>query len=359
MTLQSEETSRSPAKNTAIWLNTIDRAIIESGQLQELIDAGVTGVTSVPIAFAHTVQYRSDYNELVHQLDGEGRSPREIMEAVIADDVQRTADFLHPIYENTNGADGYAGLAIDPRQQNSSAEIQAEGLRLAYEVDRANVMVQVPATPDGIEAMKNLIADGISVNSTHVYTPETYTAVTQAYLAGIQKFLQTLDIWRIAPTAVVSVPLQPLNNVVDEMLEGRSDPLSQHLRGKTAAAVAREIYGRFRDTFQGADWEALADEGAHVPRPLWANSSTPVYPATIRSLSPYRLNTYLAHRPTAQEPPDDRAAAQKQLASLSEAGIDLAVLEQIRQSKALESLLAGFARLEEDVLVKRDQLALA
>lgn len=349
----SKETSEKPVT----WLNTIDRGIIESGQLEQLIEAGVSGVTSEPIAFAHTVQYRSDYNNMVHKLDVAGKSPREIMEAVIFDDIQRTADYLHPVYSRTKGLDGYVSLDIDPRLERDSDEIQAEGLRLAFDVDRVNVMIQIPATPDGLEAMTRLIADGVSVNLTHVYTPETYSAAAQAYLNGIETFLHTLDIWRMSPAAVVSLPLHQLNKAVDQALERHPDKMSGQLRGQIGAAVGREVYGRFCDIFQGQKWEALVKEGAHLQRPLWASSSTPVYPDTIRSLSPYRLNTYLHHEPPARPPQHSRKVAQTQLQSLADFGIDLATLEQNLQLEAIASLKAGFARLEEDVLVKRDQLA--
>ncbi|MCA9873373.1 MAG: hypothetical protein KC441_06950 [Anaerolineales bacterium] len=353
MNTSSEKTSVEPIT----WLNTIDRAIIESGQLEELIDAGVSGVTSAPLAFAHTVQYRSDYNELVHRLDGEGKSPREIMEAIVFDDVQLTADYLHSIFASSEGRNGYVSLDIDPRLQHNHEEIQAEGLRLAFDVDRANVMVQIPATPEGIQAMQALIADGVSVNVTHVYTPETYTAVAHAYLAGIRTFLETLDIWRMSPASVVTVPLHRLNKTIDEMLEQHPNEESRQLRGQIGIAVGREVYGRFRDIFQGTDWDDLAKEGAFLQRPLWANSSTPVYPDTIRSLSPYRLNTYLHHEPSVREPENGREAARVQLNMLADFGIDLAEVERTLQQQALADLEADFARLEEDVLVKRDQLA--
>lgn len=340
-----------------IWLNTIDRSIIESGQLEQLIDAGISGVTSEPAAFAHSVQSRSDYNELIHRLDGEGKSPRKIMEAVIFDDIQRTADYLHPFYSRSKGLDGYVSLDIDPRLDRDSEEIQAEGLRLAFDVDRANVMIQVPATPDGLKAAERLIADGVSINFTHVYTPKTYSAVAHAYLRGIETFLHTLDIWRMSPVSVVSLPLHRLNTAVDQALEHHPDELSAQLRGQIGAAVGREVYGRFRDIFHGPKWETLVKEGAHLQRPLWANSSTPVYPDTIRSLSPDRLNTYLHHQPSVRPPHNDRSQTQDQLQALADFGIDLAILEQNLQLESIANLRAGFTRLEENILVKRDQLA--
>lgn len=340
----------------AVWLDTIDRAMIESGQLEDLIDAGVTGVTSRPMAFTKIIRYRNDYDGLLRQLSEACQSVKQMVEAVIFDDIQRTADYLHPVFDRSAHTDGYVSLDVNPALDHKTDSIVSEGLRLADDVDRVNVMIQVPATASGIPAIETLISEGVNVNATFIFSPDTYQAVAEAYVTGLERFLDTLDIWPKTPASVASIPISQLDNSIDQALSKIDAPEARNLKGKIGEAVARVVYSHYQSIFSSKRWQRLAKAGAHVQRPLWADSSAPYYLGTINSLLPAALNPFLA-RGQVEDSSLTVEEAGDRLTALEDLGIDLAAVAERLQSENLAALNRSFQRLAQDIMEKRDLLA--
>lgn len=265
------------------WLNYMRRSFIVSGELRNTLAEGIRGITANADVFAATITHEHDYDaNILSQLRG-GTPAREIHEALMVDDVQRAADLLHPIFEESDGLDGVASLEIDPALADDAVGTVATARHLLARIDRGNAMVEVPATLAGVAAMRDLIADGINVNATHIFSTSAFERVAQAYIAGLEAYLESHSVWRTMPTAVASFSVAPLDAAVDALLEeaGRPD-----LMGCTALAEARTLYGRFEEIFSGPRWQALAGRGARVLRPKW----TRLTPANPRLPGSYYLN---------------------------------------------------------------------
>ena len=173
----------------AVWLDYIRRSFITQGELQWAIDAGVRGVTSNPTIFDKAIAGSADYDADLRRLVNEGKSVEEIYEALVLEDIGRTADLLRPLYDATGGADGYVSLEVSPTLAHDTQGTIAEGRRLFAALGRPNVMIKVPATPEGIPAISTLIGEGVNVNVTLLFSIAHYEAVTEAYLSGIEELV--------------------------------------------------------------------------------------------------------------------------------------------------------------------------
>jgi len=234
----------------SIWLDYIRRAFIESGELQQAVDDGVSGVTSNPAIFAAAISGSEDYDEALQDLGAAGLSTAEIYEALAVEDIQAAADVLRPVFERTNGDDGYVSLEVSPTLADDTEKTVAEAQRLFATVDRPNVMIKVPATAAGIPAIQTLIGRGVNVNVTLMFSQAHYEAVAGAYIAGLEQLVQDGgDVGQVA--SVASFFLSRIDSAVDEQLASLDDPLATGLLGKIAIANAKVVYGRFREIFSG------------------------------------------------------------------------------------------------------------
>ena len=266
----------------SIWLDYIRRAFTESGEFQALIDAGVSGVTSNPAIFTAAIAGSADYDAALQSLAARDLSTVEIYEALAIDDIQQAADLLRPVYQRTDGLDGYVSLEVSPDLANDTAGTIAEARRLLEALARPNVMIKVPATPAGIPAIETLIGEGINVNVTLMFSLAHYDAVAGAYLSGLEKLAANGgDLRQVA--SVASFFLSRIDSKVDGLLEANGSDQALALLGKIAIANARVTYQRFLETFRGDRWQKLADLGARPQRVLWASTSTkdPRYPDTM------------------------------------------------------------------------------
>ena len=292
------------ALGQSIWYDNIRRALIDSGELQALLDAGVRGVTSNPSIFEKAIAGSADYDEAIQALVKEDKSVKEIYENLTLEDIQRTADLLRPIYDRSRGVDGYASLEVSPRLAHDTEGTVSEALRLFAALDRPNVMIKVPATPAGIPAIVALIGEGINVNVTLIFALSTYEAVAEAYLSGLAEL--TGRGGNLSRTAsVASFFISRVDSAVDLALAEHGN---DELQGKIAIANAKVAYRRFQEIFSGQRWDKLVDRGARVQRPLWASTSTknPSYPdtlyvdeligaETVNTVPPSTLNFFLDH----------------------------------------------------------------
>jgi len=342
----------------SIWLNGLDRPFIHSHGLLELIKLGVHGVTTHPQAITNALTNSNDYDHQLMELTRQGNEIKTISEKLLFTDIQTAVDLIHTIYERTHGVDGYVSLDVNPLLEHDVDGLVSEGLRLAYDVDRVNVMVQIPATDVGIQAFEQLIGEGTNVNATHIYTVETYEKVVQAYLAGLDYFWAHLSVWRLPPAAAATLPVTRLDQAMAEKL---ADNKPQ--QGMTGIATAKVIYGRFQHYFSSNDWKKLAKHGSRLQRPLWQSSDDPRYvhslmgPNTIHSLPAAHITTFLDESPMTDTLTPGRDKAQQTLADLTNQGIDLAVIEKRLQTEAIDAIRRAYQNLAETVIERRDELA--
>ena len=276
---------RAQALGQSTWYDNIRRGLLVSGELKELIRQGVTGVTSNPTIFEKALSSSTDYDEALLELAHAGTGAAAIFEAVAVEDIQGTADLLRSVYDYTDGTDGFVSLEVSPHLAYDTEGTIDAAHRLFAALNRPNVLIKVPATPQGILAVRSLIADGINVNVTLIFSLGAYREVMEAYIGGLEE--------RVArggdPSNVASVAsffVSRVDTAVDKLLQQRidtGDTRLGELLGKAAIANARKAYALFQQTFGVQRFAALKTTGSRVQRPLWASTGTknPAYPDTF------------------------------------------------------------------------------
>jgi len=353
----------------AIWLDYVRRSFIESGDLQELVDDGLRGVTSNPSIFEKAIAGSNDYDEALLRLSEEGRSPQEIYEVLAVEDVQAAADVLRPVYEETGGDDGYVSLEVNPNLAHDTEGTIEEAHRLFEAVDRPNVMIKVPATEEGYPAMETLIGEGINVNATLMFSLEQYDRVAEAYISGLER----LDAHRGDVSAMASVASFFVSRVdvkVDEMLDEVEGPGGEELKGSIGIANAKMAYQRFKATFDEARWERLKEKGARPQRVLWASTSTknPAYsdtmypdnligPHTVNTLPPSTLTAFRDHGEVALTVESQLVTERARLERLANLGIDLDEVTDELLDEGVEKFARPFADLMESIEEKVERVS--
>jgi transaldolase/glucose-6-phosphate isomerase len=359
----------------SIWLDYIRRAMLTSGGLDGLIKKGVTGITSNPTIFEKAIAGSADYDEGIMDLVQAGKSPTEIYEALALEDIGRGADLLRPIYDRTNGKDGFISLEVNPALANNTAGTLAEARRLFKTLSRPNVMIKVPATPAGIPVVESLISEGINVNVTLIFSIEQYRAVALAYQSGLEKFAQKKgDLSKVS--SVASFFVSRVDTALDPILaqQGHSE-----LQGKIAIANARAAYGLFMELFSGERWKRLQEQGAYPQRPLWASTGTknPLYSNTryvanligentVNTVPLDTLIAFLDHGKVNETLVSGLAQAQTDLKQLSALGLDLKpvtdkLLDEavLAFSRSFETLMGSIAKKQQNILAKKNVLSLS
>ena len=349
----------------SIWYDYIRRAFITSGELQSLVDQGVRGVTSNPSIFEKAIAGSADYDADLRPLVDAGKSVDEIYEALVLEDIQAAADILRPVFDGSNGADGFVSLEVSPTLAHDTPHTISEARRLHAALSRPNVMIKVPATAEGIPAITTLIGDGISVNVTLIFSATQYEAVAGAYLAGLEQLAaKGGDLSRVA--SVASFFVSRVDSAVDAALEKIGE---QALQGKIAIANAKAAYARFRALFSGERWARLAAQGARVQRPLWASTGTknPSYPDTlyvdaligpdtVNTVPPATLQAFLDHGRVALTMEQGLAEALTQLARLTALGIDLDAIARKLLDDGVGVFVKAFETLMASIAAKREKL---
>ena len=357
----------------AIWLDYISRSLLASGELQELVDQGLRGVTSNPSIFEKAIAGSADYDEDLNRLVREGRSVAEIYEDLAMADIRSAADVLRPVYDKSGGADGYVSLEVNPTLAHDTEATIAEARRLFASLERPNVMIKVPATPAGIPAIETLIGEGVNINVTLIFSLQQYEAVATAYIAGLEKLaLAGGDVGRVA--SVASFFISRVDTAVDKALE---EVGSTEIQGKIAIDNAKIAYGLFREIFSSERWKKLATGSARVQRPLWASTSSknPAYPDTlyvdnligpdtVNTLPPATLEDFLDHGSVATTVETDVDGARNRMADLAELGIDLdAITNKVLDegvasfAKSFEGLIASIAEKRHELLEESQQVS--
>ncbi|MDB5036447.1 MAG: Transaldolase [Chlorobi bacterium] len=346
----------------SIWYDFISRDFISSGEMKRLVDQGLRGMTSNPTIFEKAIAGGNAYDEQIREI-GAGPSIAEIATRIFITDIRNACDVMRTVYDNSNGTDGFISIEVNPKLAAKTEETIAEARSLWKEVGRPNVMIKIPATPEGIPAVRQCISEGINVNITLMFSLEQYRAVAGAYLNGLEdRVANGGEINGI--NSVASVFVSRIDTMIDEMLGAIGTPDALALRGKAGLANSKLVYEEFKRTFSGERWEKLAERGAHPQRPLWASTSSknPNYPdllyvdnligpMTVNTVPPETLAAIMDHavvRATIEEGVDEAREAMRKLADV---GIDIdAVMKKLIAegvSKFEKSFDTLFQKLEE------------
>lgn len=359
----------------SIWLDSISRDLINSGELQRLVSEDkLRGLTSNPTIFEQAITRGSSYDDALSKLlqANDKQTDKALFEAVAIEDIRMAADVLRPVYDETNGGDGYVSLEVSPHLAHDTAGSIAEARRLWQAVQRPNLMIKIPATPEGIPAIEQLISEGINVNVTLMFSLKHYEVVARAYIAGLGRRTTSPGGTKPLPVSVASFFVSRVDTAVDALLEKIGTPDALNLRGKIAIANAKLAYQRFREVFYGEPFSALRDKGARVQRPLWGSTGTknPAYsdvlylekligPDTINTVPPKTLQAFCDHgrvHPTLQE---DMAQAKASIAELAHLGIDLDAITEKLQNDGVASFAASYDKLLGAIKEKRRDILAA
>ena len=354
----------------SVWLDYIDRALLHDGRLVKLIEQdALVGMTSNPTIFEKALAEGAAYDAQISSAPAE-LNPAELFELIETDDVRTACDRFAPVFESTEGQDGYVSIEVSPSQAFDADATVVEARRLWSTVDRPNAMVKVPGTPEGARAIRRLIAEGINVNVTLLFAIEAHDRVIEAYLGGLEDRLaagQPIDhVASVASFFVSRVDTEidkRLNAMAADAPNEKRDYLYS-LRGRAAIANARLAYRLFTRRFSGERWERLAARGAMVQRPLWASTSTknPAYrdviyveqligPHTVNTLPPATMEAFRDHGVVTRTVDMGFEQAEADLAELEAVGISIAQVTQQLLSdgvssfqRSFDTLLAGLSR---------------
>ncbi|NIL41091.1 transaldolase [Salinispora arenicola] len=351
------------AAGVAVWLDDLSRIRLSSGELDRLRrEKHLVGVTTNPTIFAKALGDAEEYDWQLHDLAMRGITVVEAVRNLTAYDVRWACDVMRPAYEASAGVDGRVSLEVDPRLAYETDKTVAEARALWWLVDRPNLFIKIPATEAGLPAITAALAEGISVNVTLIFGLDRYSAVMEAFLAGLEQAKANgHDLSKIG--SVASFFVSRVDTEVDKRLEKIGSEQASKLRGRAAVANARLAYERYSQVFASDRWQALADAGAHPQRPLWASTSTknPDYrdviyveeliaPGTVNTMPEPVINAYAEHGETSGD--TVTAAydeARKVFAGLASAGVDMTDVIDTLEREGVEKFEASWNQLLEGV----------
>ncbi|HVO58684.1 MAG TPA: transaldolase [Dongiaceae bacterium] len=348
------------------WLDFIRRNILLNGDLKKMIaNDGLRGMTSNPAIFEKAITGSDDYADLLGAPDAKKLNAKGLYEQIAIRDVQTAADIFRGVYDESKGRDGYVSLEVSPTLANDTQGTLEEARRLWKAVNRENLMVKVPATKEGIPAIRQLLEEGININITLLFAQSAYEQVAEAYIAALEaRVAKGQDVSRIA--SVASFFVSRIDTLIDSQLEAKlkseSDPgkkaLYEGVLGKVAIANARRTYAKYQELFGGARWKALAAKGAQTQRLLWASTSTknPKYrdviyveeligADTVDTIPPATFDAFRDHGKLRNSLTEDLAGANKTMADLEAAGISMAQVTDKLLADGVKLFADAFAQL--------------
>lgn len=346
------------------WLDNIDRRLLKDGGLAKLIaDGDITGVTSNPTIFNNAIGGSRIYDETIQPMALAGNDPESIFYQLAIEDIRQAADLFRPIYDQTNGADGYVSLEVSPKLARSTKKTVEEAKRLWKLLNRPNVMIKIPATLQGLPAITAVIAEGINVNVTLIFSIERYQAVAEAYIRGLEKRVKAKKpIDHIASCA--SFFVSRIDTKVDGQLKkiveagGSNSKLASELMGKAAVSTCKTVFGIFEETFASERFQKLAAKGGRIQRTLWASTSmkNPAYrdvlyvesligANTINTMPPGTVKAFKDHGQVGKGANEGKAEAAKVLADLPKAGIDMMEVSAQLEDEGVKSFIASYKEL--------------
>ena len=336
------------------WIDNLNRPSIRGGSLAGLVNRGIRGVTSNPTIFEKAMTSSDAYDEQFSRLIA-ADTVEAAFWAMAIDDVSAACDILGPVHTSSNGTDGFVSLEVSPSlADNTDATIEA-ARNLHSRVDKANLMVKIPATPAGVPAVQAMIADGANINVTLIFSLGRYAEVIEAYLSGLESLAKAGgDVSKVH--SVASFFVSRVDTEVDRRLSELN--ADKALFGKAAVAQAKLAYELFQEKFSGGRWQALADAGAHPQRPLWASTSTknPAYPdllyvdtligpSTVNTMPDATVAAFLDHGTVARTIDTGLGEAHRDLDDLAGAGIDMGDVSRVLERQGVASFLESWKAL--------------
>lgn len=348
------------AAGVSVWSDQISRAMLDTGELARRIDDdAVTGVTSNPTIFAKAIVGSSDYDEQLDDLKSADTPTEEIAKSLMAHDIKRGCDLLATVHTATGGMDGFVSVEVSPALAADTDATIAEVRDWVKQISKPNLLVKVPATPEGIPAIRQLIGEGVSINITLIFSLDRYDEVIDAYISGLEDYLETGgDLSSVA--SVASFFVSRFDTEVDNRLESIGTDQALALRGKTAVANARVAYQRFLETFDTDRFARLEQDGARRQRPLWASTSTknPAYsdllyveslvvPNTVNTMPVDTIEAYQDHGDPEPQPfsKTDMDEARATLEELAQVGVDYEDVVQTLEDEGVEKFANSYQEL--------------
>lgn len=295
------------------WLDNLTRGKIDSGELKKRVtDQGLRGITSNPSIFFKAFTEGDEYDKAIQQLAREGKSVREVYDILTVRDVQDACDILRPVFDESDGTDGFVSLEVSPYLARDTEGTKAEARRLYAAVNRPNCYIKIPGTKEGIAAIEEMLYEGVNINVTLLFSIDRYAAIAEAYVRAVSRRIKEgKDITNTV--SVASFFLSRIDVLTDQLLkqyelDKKQSPDPRDLAGKAGVASARLAYQKFKEIFHSAEWKKLADQGAHVQRVLWASTSnkdpkgsdvryvnTLIGPDTINTLPDETIDAFADH----------------------------------------------------------------
>ena len=356
----------------SVWYDQMERRLVSSGKLAQLIEEDdLRGLTSNPTIFEKAIGGSEDYDGQLRMLASQGKSREEIYDELVIEDIGKAADVFAPVYERTGNDDGYVSLEVLPTLAADTEKTCSEAKRLFTRLARPNVMIKIPATPEGIPAIERAIATGINVNITLIFSNEVYAQVIEAYLRGLERRAsQGLPIGYIA--SVASFFVSRIDAQADKQMEAKlkDDPSLSSLMGKVAIANAKLAYQQFKEAFSSARFQKLRDLGARVQRPLWASTGTknPKYSDvmyvesligadTVNTLPPATYDAFKDHGRVELTIERDVEEARQVLATFAAKGFSLDEITHKLTVDGVKSFSESFEQLMQTIEQRRDLVA--
>jgi transaldolase len=355
------------------WIDNLRRDWLEDGTMAGLVAKGIRGVTSNPTIFAKAISGQDTYDKQFGSLIGTA-SVEDAYWDLVVDDIQSALAILRPVYDASDGADGFVSVEVAPSLAHDTEGTTTAARSLHQRIDQPNVLVKIPATPECVPSIATMIGEGRSINVTLIFSLTRYAEVIEAYISGLEALAAsgTTDLSDVS--SVASFFISRVDTEVDKRIEaavaGGADNGLLALRGKAAVAQARLAYALFTESFAGPRWESLAAKGARVQRPLWASTSTknPDYPdlAYVDTLiGPHTVNTmpdgtvadFLDHGTVARTVDSGLDEARAVIAQLANAGIDMEDVAGVLETEGVASFAASFDDLMQSLTAKAKELA--
>jgi transaldolase len=357
---QNQNLAALSAAGVSVWLDDLSRDRLQTGNLQELIDTkSVVGVTTNPSIFQSALSSGDAYDEQINELAARGADVEATIRTVTTDDVRNACDVLAKQYEQSDGVDGRVSIEVDPRMAHDTDKTILQAIDLWKTVDRPNLLIKIPATMPGIPAITAVLAEGISVNVTLIFSVERHRMVMDAYLAGLEKAKEAgHDLSRIH--SVASFFVSRVDTEIDKRLESIGSEEAMALRGKAAVANARLAYAAYEEVFLGGDrFSALQSSGARVQRPLWASTGVKnpdysdtlyvtelVAPNTVNTMPEKTIDAVADHGVVTGDTVTGRAAdAQEVFDKLADIGIDLPDVFKVLEDEGVEKFEKSWLEL--------------
>lgn len=363
----------------SIWMDNLSRDIIQSGELkQSIADKGIRGITSNPSIFEKAIAGNKIYDEAIEAGIKADKSVVEIYEDLIFSDIRNACDIFMPVYESSDGLDGYVSIEVPPDLAKKTDDTVTEARRYYQAIERPNLMIKIPGTPEGLPAVEQAISEGMSINVTLLFSVESYIDTAWAYIKGLEKRAEAgEDISRVA--SVASFFLSRIDVTLDERIdsklesaEGEAKEKLEAIKGKVAIANAKIAYQKYKEIFSSDRWKALADKGAKVQRLLWASTSTknPEYSDvmyvdelvgmdTVNTLPPDTIDACIDRCDPGERIETDLDAAHKVIDGLKDDAVDIdldTVMDDLLE-EGIDKFIKPFESLMSSLETKVKQLA--